>query len=220
MEKRSLLEKIKPFPAKVTYRPLRHEVEEILNINIGPLLTAERAPWSLIETDIRERSRHENEAVANIKFGKLLYDFASTANAVGRRLPLSSLYVGASHEANYWPSGTVTLFGKETLPYIDPRKVKGISCNAFRFVFTVMRERCLTFKPELDNVVPCIIQFSESGDGIKTPILRFPDENKPVDFKDVKSDVENTYAIWRDVRAERGKFEPRKKDNGSRQFDF
>jgi len=203
-QKRRQLEGMRLGRPPYSYNPMRKYILDILNIAAGPLGLTSRAPWASIAWKIQRDSRGENEELANLTVGSSLYNFATKRKLSGQRHDIYPLSLGVSEKVTYW-SPAVVAFEDERpfIPFIDPRRnTKRLTPIARRFVFSVMNERCAV-DPDLADVSFCIVQFTSSSSGTRTPALYYPDGLELFDFTQLDEMVRETYEMWYEILDER-----------------
>ncbi|AZG76319.1 type VI toxin-antitoxin system SocB family DNA replication inhibitor toxin [Methylocystis rosea] len=200
-----------------SYQPTRRSQLEILNVDAGPLGIVPRAPWAQIAEEISKRARTDAEKIANLTVAHALYNFADDHSIAGRRHEFFSLAVGLSGKVSYWVPAVISVDGRPTIPFIDPRRGKKLTREGRRFAFSVMHERIRAADPDFSEVELAIIQFGTHGKGesvVRTPNLHTATGVKLFDFDTVDAMVRETYEIWHAVLTER-EAEARRKGTGT-----
>jgi len=200
-----------------SYLPTRRVLPDLLNVDAGPLGMVPRAPWAQIAEEIVRRSRTEVEKLANLAVGEALYAFASDHSIMGRRHEFFPLTVGLSEKVTYWVQAVISLGGRPTVPFIDPRRSKKLTSEGRRFAFSVMHERIRMPDPDFAGVELAIIQFDvldEAGRLVRRPKLHIAADLKLYDFDTIDSMVRETYEVWQAVLAER-EAETRRRGTGT-----
>lgn len=202
-QKRRALEAMRLGRPPYSYSPMRQSILDLLNIEAGPLASTPRVPWSIIETEVRRKSRTADEELANIGAAKSLYDFTTVENITGRRHDIFPLNLGVSERVTYWSPAVIGIRGRAVVPFIDPRRqTKQLTSLARAFVFSVMHERCIA-DPDLSDVGLCILQFALTEKGERLPKLHFADGIDLFNFDALDAMVRETYAMWHEILGER-----------------
>lgn len=197
-----------------SYAPVRASLSDILNVEAGMLAPLPRTPWSKIAESIHKASRSEDEETANLQVGKGLYSFADSAGLRGRRHDFMPLGFGIGKKVVFWHNSVLTLDGRATIPFFDPRRTKSLTAVARQFVFSVMHERIRAADPDFAGVAFGIFKFAITDDEERAPIIHL-DEGIPLfSFDDLQYMVEETYVMWREVFMDRTA-EARRSSGGS-----
>ena len=213
-EKRRALEQVRLGRPPYSYTPVRATISDVLNVQselIGPM---PRTPWEKISVAIQRKSRSEAEEEANLRVAEGLFDFVQAREIMSRRLDIFPLQLGIGTKVVFWQPVVLTLDERAVIPFLDPRRAKGLTAKGRRFVFSVMNERIRAADPDFAGVTLAIVQFTRSDEGPRTPIV-FTDEGVELfTFDELDQMVRETYELWVEV-SERRTAESRRRGAGS-----
>jgi hypothetical protein len=201
-----------------SYQPMRRSLLELLNVEAGPLGAVARAPWREIAEEIAKRAKSDAEEIANLGVAHALYSFANDHSVVGQRQEFFPLAIGLSGKVSYWVPAVISVDGRPTIPFVDPRRAKRLTAEGRRFAFSVMHERIRVADPDFAEVELGIVQLAahEDDDGVvvRMPKLHTAAGVELFDFDTIDLMVRETYEIWRAVLTER-EAEARRKGTGT-----
>lgn len=189
-----------------SYQPMRRALLEILNVDAGPLGMVPRAPWAQIAEEIAKRARSDHEELANLAVANALYGFADDHLIAGQRHEFFPLAVGLTGKVSYWVPAVISMDGRPTIPFIDPRRAKGLTKEGRRFAFSVMHERIRVADPDFSDVELGIVQFDTQMQGervVRMPKLYTASDVELFEFDTIDAMVRETYEIWHAVLSER-----------------
>ena len=202
-EKRRALEQVRLGRPPYSYAPVRATISDMLNVQselIGPM---PRTPWEKISAAIKRKSRSKAEEEANLRVAEGLFDFVQAREIMSRRLDIFPLQLGIGTKVVFWQPVVLTLDERAVIPFLDPRRAKGLTAKGRRFVFSVMNERIRAADPDFAGVTLAIVQFARSDDGPRTPIV-FTDESVELfTFDELDQMVRETYELWTEISEER-----------------
>ena len=198
----------------LSYNPMRSTLSDILDVEAG-MFDLGRVPWHKVAETIARRSRNDGEEKANLQIAEGLYRFAEARGLRGRKHDFLPLALGVGHRVAYWHSLVLIDGGIPFVPFFDPRRSRGLTPEARRFVFSMMHERIRVADPDFSDVRLCIFQFARVNDGPREPRLYHDEGVALFGFDELDEMVRETYDLWREVCEERGK-EDRRRGSGSR----
>lgn len=212
-EKRPALEQVKLKWPPLSYAPVRKHLLDILNILPGPLVVVPRTSWSVVEAAVGRASRDADEAAANLRIARGLYDFAEKHKFRGRRQGFYALPVGISEKVTYWLDAVLEVDGLPLVAFVDPRRTRKLTVEGRRFALSAMNERIRVADPDYANVGLGIIQFRDGEGGARMPRLYTAEGVELFTFDELDVMVRETYEIWYEVLQEREE-ETRRKAGG------
>lgn len=202
-EKRRALQQVQLGHPPYSYAPVRATISDVLNVQsdlIGPMPAT---PWDKIQKTIQKRSRTDAEEQANLRVAEGLFNFVQAREIVGRRLDIFPLQLGIGTKVVFWQPIVLTLNDRAIIPFLDPRRAKGLTANGRRFVFSVMHERIRAADPDYADVTLAVVQFTRTEEGSRTPVI-FTDETiKLFTFDELDQMVQETYELWTEILEER-----------------
>jgi hypothetical protein len=162
-----------------------------------------RTPWEKISAVIQRRARSEAEEDANLRVAQGLFDFVQSREIMSRRLDIFPLQLGIGTKVVFWQPMVLTLNERAVVPFLDPRRAKGLTAKGRRFVFSVMNERIRAADPDFADVALAILQFARSQEGPRTPIVFTDDGIELFAFDELDQMVRETYELWTEISEER-----------------
>ena len=201
--KRICLEQLRNGYPPFSYKPLHDHLHEIFNFQptlFGPVKPTD---WSVIEDSLRKRCRQGSETAANLSVARGLYDWIVDNQIEGRSQRFFPLSMGAAGNFTYWLPSVLNVQGKATVPFIDPRRSRGLEKEARRFVFSMMHERIRVDDQDYAKVKFVILKFPGSDDDVRAPVLYADDGIQLYSREQLESMVTETYELWREVYEDR-----------------
>ena len=131
-----------------SYNPLRTCFHDIFNVQPEMFGLVEPTAWTIVEGRLRAKCRSEDELNANTAVARGLHDFATGARLLGREQEFYPLAVGAGRRVSYWLPMVLSHDDRPIIPFIDPRRSRGLSRAARRFVFSMMPEHIRAADPD------------------------------------------------------------------------
>ncbi|PDT73352.1 hypothetical protein [Bradyrhizobium sp. C9] len=198
-EKRRALQQMQFGRPPYSYAPVRATISDVLNIQsdlIGPMPAT---PWEKIEGTIRRKSKSDAEEQANLQVAAGLFDFVQAREIVGRRLDIFPLQLGIGTKVVFWQPVVLTFNERALIPFLDPRRAKGLTANGRRFVFSVMHERIRAADPDFADVTLAIVQFARSKNGPRTPVIFTDEKIELFKFDELDQMVRETYELWTEI---------------------
>jgi hypothetical protein len=212
--KRRALEQMRLGRPPYSYGPMRGSLSDLTNVQADLTGPMGRTPWKKIAEVISRAAKSDLEEEANLCAAEGLFNFSEAANLVGRRHDIFPLALGVSTKVSYWQPAILTLDGKPTIPFYDPRRAKALTSDGRRFVFSVMHERIRAADPDFADVGFAIFQFSKPAKGARTPMLSYDHSFELFGFDDLEEMVRETYQLWNEVCEDKAADLRRKKAGG------
>jgi hypothetical protein len=214
-QQRRQLEQLRYGRPPFSYGPLRACFHDIFNVQpamFGPVAPTD---WSIIETQLHRRCRSDEELKANLAVARGLHHFAISTNLLGRAQDFFPLAMGAGQKVSYWLPMVLSHEGQPLVPFIDPRRSRGLTREARRFAFSMMHERIRAADPDYEAVRFAIFQFGEMVEDQRRPTLHTDADVVLFSLDELEAMVSATYALWQEVCEER-EVEERRKATGTR----
>lgn len=193
-----------------SYDPTKRAAPD--TFNAGTELFGYAQPTSLEQLRkrvIAECRRGDEEIAANLEVTECLHRFA-VDNIVRAKLvdiapyTLSSA-VGISYA--FWLPLVLLIGDQLLLPFIDPRRTRGLSASGRRFAFSMAHHRVRELYPDLAGAELAIFRFPSVTDarGVTARRLQtFLAADGPLyTYEELDLMVAKTYQIWQQVLAER-----------------
>ena len=202
-EKRRALEQVRLGHPPYSYAPVRAAISDVLNVQSELLGPMPHTPWGKIKAAIQKRSRSDAEEQANVRVAEGLFKFAQEREIVGRRHDFFPFQLGIGTKVVFWQPVVLTLNERAVIPFLDPRRAKGLTAKGRRFVLSVMHERIRAADPDFAAVSLAVVQFAHSDEGPRAPVI-FTDEGVELfTFDELDQMVRETYELWTEVSEER-----------------
>jgi hypothetical protein len=151
---------------------------------------------------------------ANIAVARGLHTFAEEAKLLGRTQEFFPLAMSAGRKVSYWLPMVLAKDDQAIVPFIDPRRSRGLTKAARRFAFSMMNERIRIADPDYDSVRFAIFQFGNDKEGARHPTLHTDEDIQLHSFDELEAMVSTTYSLWQEVHEER-EMESRRKGTGT-----
>lgn len=123
--------------------------------------------------------------------------------------------MGGGQKVAYWLPMVLSHEGQPLVPFIDPRRSRGLTREGRRFVFSMMHERIRAADPDYEAVQLAVFQFGDSGKDQRNPILHIDNGVTLFSLDELEAMVTTTYMLWQEVCEER-EVEARRKGTGTR----
>ncbi len=202
-EKRRDLEQMRLGHPPYSYGPVRGTLSDVLNVQsdlIGPM---PRTPWEKIAQTIQRKSRSDVEEQANLRVASGLFNFVDDKGVVGRHHDFHPLQLGIGSKVVYWQPTILRLDDQAVIPFLDPRRVKRLTEQGRRFVFSVMHERIRAADPDFADALLAVVQFDLSANGPRKPTI-FTDRGVVLfSYDELDAMVRETYELWIEICEER-----------------
>jgi hypothetical protein len=202
--KRNSLEQMKGGFSTFSYRPVRASFSDIFNIHPDLDFGAvERAPWAIVEAELRKRSKSDEEFGYNRRVALGLYDFAASGRVFGRRHEFFPLSMGMGQKVSLWLPLILSIDEKASAIFIDPRRTRGLNADGRRFAFSMMHERIRAADEDFADVRLTIIQFGDPSGDKRAVRLHTDEDVELYSREELEQMVASTYEMWREVLDER-----------------
>ncbi|MCW1752982.1 type VI toxin-antitoxin system SocB family DNA replication inhibitor toxin [Rhizobium acaciae] len=200
---RSQLSQLRNGRPPFSYNPLRSSFHDLFNVQPAMFAPVVATPWAVIEDNIRRKARTVEEIDANLAVAKGIYEFALERGVVGRSQEFFPLQMGSGRKVSYWLSMVLAMDDTPFVPFIDPRRSRGLTKEGRRFAFSMMNERIRAADPDYAEVRFAIVQFANGEDGIRTPVIRTDEGLELYSLTELEGMVSATYELWREVCEDR-----------------
>lgn len=197
--KRRSLEQIRFGRPPFSYRPFRACLGDIFNLQPEMFAPAQPTALEIIERNIRRESRSALEEEHNLRVARGLHAFASDKGVESRSHEFFPMQIVAGGKVTLWQSFVLGLNGKALVPFIEPRRSRGLGVDGRRFAFSMMHERIRAADEDFAAVGLCIIQFGEGDDDTRPVKLHTDTEVALYALDELENMVAETYEIWREV---------------------
>lgn len=211
---RKQLEQMRHGRPPFSYAPLRSCFHDIFNVQPEMFGPVDPTDWSVIESLLRKKCRSSDELKANIAVARGLHTFAEEAKLLGRTQEFFPLAMSAGRKVSYWLPMVLAKDDQAIVPFIDPRRSRGLTKAARRFAFSMMNERIRIADPDYDSVRFAIFQFGNDKEGARHPTLHTDEDIQLHSFDELEAMVSTTYSLWQEVHEER-EMESRRKGTGT-----
>jgi hypothetical protein len=134
---------------------------------------------------------------------------------MGRAQEFFPMAMGAGRRVSFWQPMILAVDDQPLVPFIEPRRSRGLGAEGRRFAFSMMHERIRAADEDFAEVRFGIIQFGEVHEGRRPATLHTDDGVKLFSLDEMEAMVAATYEMWRDVCEER-EADTRRKAGGER----
>jgi hypothetical protein len=202
--KRKSLEQMKGGFSTFSYRPVRSCFSDIFNIQPDlDLGAADPTPWAVIETELRKRSKSDDEFTYNRRVALGLHDFTTSGRVFGRRQEFLPLSMGMGQKVSFWLPMILAIDEQASALFIEPRRTRGLTAEGRRFAFSMMHERIRAADEDFADVRLTIVQFDDPSDDRRPVRLHTADGIELYSREELEQMVASTYEMWRDVLEDR-----------------
>lgn len=202
--KRKSLEQMKGGFSTFSYKPVRACFSDIFNIQPDlDLGAADPTPWAVIESELRKRSKSDEEFNYNRRVALGLHDFATSGRVFGRRQEFFPLSMGIGQKVTFWLPMILAIDEQASALFIEPRRTRGLSVEGRRFAFSMMHERIRAADEDFADVRLTIVQFSDPSEDRRTVRLHTDEGVELYSREDLEQMVASTFEMWREVLEER-----------------
>lgn len=198
-QKRRALESFKLGRPTITYQPVRTRFADIFNVQPDMFAVADPIAWPILERLVRAKATSDHECSANLLVAKGLHDFANSNALRSRSQAFFPLSLSVGEKVEYWLPMVTALEGTPLVIFIDPRRGKGLTAEARRFVFSMMHEHIRVANSDFSTVRLGIVQFGEALEGRRPVKLNTDEGVEFFDFGHLNQMVSESYDIWREV---------------------
>jgi hypothetical protein len=202
--KRVALEQLKEGWPPHSLDPMREQIGDIVNLQMGLLGDRRPTPWSVIERAIVKRSRTSDEGLYNIAIARSLYNWCSAQDIVSYGKSVPAWSVGLGHSLSYWNQYYSVLGERATFMFVDPRLSAPLTEQARRFAFSIMHQRLRVDDPDFSDAQLLILQFRKGdAEGSRLLIPHQVDGLSLFARDELNEMIDETYLLWAEVLAGR-----------------
>lgn len=193
-----------------SYDPTKQTAPDTFNAQMDLFGRAEPTTLDQIRRRIISLSRRgDEEAAANLEVTECLHRFAVERNVWAKRydiLPYNlSSVAGISY--SYWLPLVLVIDDRLMIPFIDPRRTRGLTAAGRRFAFSMAHHRARVLDPDLTDAELAIFRFPPiaSEDLAQRRRLQtyFAGDDRLFSYEELDRMVAETYEIWQQVLVER-----------------
>ena len=214
-QQRKALEQIRYGRPPFSYAPFRAGYHDIFNVQPALFGPVRPTDWSILEANLARKCKSDDELEANIRVAKGLHEFAMASDIIGRSQEFFPLGMSAGRKVTYWLPMILAIDKRPLVPFVDPRRSRGLTTAGRRFVFSMMHERIRVADPDYAETGFGIFQFGEGEGDVRRPVLHTDEAVELYSLDDMETMVNATYQLWREVCEER-EAEARRKATGTR----
>jgi hypothetical protein len=208
--RRPALEQVKTGGGGPSYRPTREKLPDIVDRKTD-MFPSVRAPWSLVESDLKKLSRSVQEAQMNLTAGKSIYDYCDSNGVHAREIDGFPLSFNVGLKLVCWSPALFVYEDKITVPFFDMRRKYYLTPNAAKFMFSVMHIALRENNPDYADVELEILRLSDA----KSRTIRSIPEttDKLYTYEELEVMISETHSQWVEVQLGRQE-EERRSDKG------
>ncbi len=202
-EKRYELEQVRFFRPPLSYVPFRDRFHDIFNVQFDLLPSVLATSWKKIRSEIVESSKSEEEALANLRVARGLYGYCAKHQLVCRQRNFLPMTLGTGLKVELWHHLIVIRDGVLVVPFIDPRRSKGLNKLGRQFALSLMSHRIRDTDPDLYEARMGIFRFHPKNEKLYVPKLYTDEDIDIFDANYVDEMIDETYQIWQNVLEDR-----------------
>lgn len=214
-QQRNQLEKMRLGRPPFTYAPVRTCFHDIFNVQPAMFGLVQPTEWRIVEANLKAKCRSEAELKANLAVARGLHSFAIANNMLGRAQDFASLSMGTGQRVTFWLPMVLSYQERPLVPFIDPRKTRGLTRAARRFAFSMMHEHIRAAEPDYEDVRLAICQFGDLEGETRSPIFHTDEGVELFSMAELEAMVSTTYGLWQEVSRGRDA-ETRRRAGGQR----
>ncbi len=187
----------------LTYKPVRDNIGDLLNLNSELLGPQPVTHWEIIKRIIAKASRDDLEQTCNIAVAKAIYDFAIETRAVSFKKDTARWNVGFGQSVVYWSNLYTVIDGRPHFIFFDQRLSNCLQPIGRRFVFSMMHQRLRVDDPDFSTAELCIMQFRRGDLGQRVMKPYYAQYETLYSRDELNLMIDETYRLWMDICAER-----------------
>lgn len=190
-----------------SYEPTKLTTPDIFNAQPELFGSAEPTDLDQIRQRIIALSRRGvEEATANLEVTECLHRYAVDNNVRARQYDISPYNLSSAVGINYsfWLPLVLVADDRLVVPFIDPRRTRGLTAIGRRFAFSMAHHRARVLYPDLADAELAILAFPVLT-GVERRGLRiYVARDEPLfSYEELDQMVAETYRIWQQVLTER-----------------
>lgn len=193
-----------------SYDPTKLTAPDTFNAQLELFGGAEPTSLDQIRRRIIALSRRgDEEATANLEVTECSHKYAVDNNVRAKRYDISPYNLGSAFGIKYSFWLPLVLFADDRLmiPFIDPRRTRGLSAIGRRFAFSMAHHRARVLYPDLADAELAIFTFPVVTDASEGGCRRLrtyvAGDSSLFSYEELDQMVAETYRIWEQVLAER-----------------
>lgn len=206
---RPALEQVKEGGGQGSYRPTREKLPDIVNRQPG-MFESERAPWAVIESDIKKLSRSDVEEGMNLLSAKSIYQYCEWEKVRARELDGFPLTMSIGLKLICWSPALFLYPDRETVPFFDMRRAYRLTYDATTFMFSAMHLALRVNNPDYSAVEFEILRLRNNK--TRSIVIIREKGRSLFSYEELERMVATTYGIWNEILA--GRRDDRRRGSG------
>jgi hypothetical protein len=191
-----------------SYRPTREKLADIVNRQPGVLLS-KRAPWDIVEADLKKLSKSGKEETMNLLAAKAIYEHCTEEGINARELEGFPLTFSMGLKLTCWSPALFLYAEKATVPFFDMRRKYYLTPEAVRFMFSAMHIALRENNPDYEDVS---FEIKRLSDTPKRQIRTITENDMRLfTYEELEDMVSQTQQLWIEVQQQRQ--EEQRKEN-------
>jgi hypothetical protein len=193
-----------------SYDPTKLTAPDTFNAQLELFGAAEPTSLDQIRRRIIALSRRgDEEATANLEVTECLHKYAVDNNVRAKRYDISPYNLSGAVGIHYsfWLPLVLVVDDRLMIPFIDPRRTRGLSAIGRRFTFSMAHHRARVLYPDLADAELAIFAFPVMTDPYRGECRRLrtylAGGGSLFSYEELDRMVAETYQIWEQVLAER-----------------
>lgn len=208
--RRQELMQVKSGGGSGSYAPTREKLPDIVNRQSGTF-SSSRAPWSVVQEDIKRLSKSDKEEAMNLTAAKAIHDHCVVENIHARELDGFPLTFSMGLRLVCWSPALFIYDERMTVPFFDMRRKYFLTPEGVRFMFSVMHIALRENNPDYEGVSFEIKRLTDSP----ARTIRTIAENgmQLFSYEALEEMVAQTQQLWLEVQQERQQQQRRDNDD-------
>jgi hypothetical protein len=161
------------------------------------MFESKRAPWAVVEAEIKALARSDVEEKMNLLVSKSIYQFCEWEKLNARELDGFPLTLSIGWKLTCWAPALFLYPDRMTVPFFDMRRAYGLTYGAATFMFSAMHLALRVNNPDYSPVEFEILRLRNNKTRSIVPI---PERGRKLfTYEELEEMVAVTHGIWVDV---------------------
>jgi hypothetical protein len=179
-----------------SYDPVRKSTSDIVGATTPLLGALPRLPWKQLELQIERACKNsEEQRLANIEAGKVLYEYSKIRNWKAAKYQLGLMPIGVDISVRYWNDLILADEDGAFIPFFDHRRENGVTnSDILRVIYSMQHIWVRERRPDLASFRLAVIKFS--NDCPRRISLLFHNGDALLSFDELNERVRLVYEAW------------------------
>ncbi|WP_123906309.1 hypothetical protein [Sphingorhabdus sp. YGSMI21] len=188
-----------------SYRPTRQKLADVVDRKPG-MFESERAPWSVVEEDLKKLSYSDREEKMNLLAGKSIYNYCAKNDVHARELEGYPLSFNVGLKLVCWSPALFVYPDRISVPFFDMRRKYFLTPGATKFMFSVMNIALRENNPDYSEVEFEVLRLSDSKDRAIRPISE--GDMSLYSYEELEQMISETQSLW--IKVQEGRIDQRR----------